>query len=340
MARRLRGLLIRCLRPWVVARDNPARSKPLAGFRLFCVLGAWYEGDVIGATVKNALAQGCDRVYLVDNNSPDNTVAEARAAGAQLAESFVTETCDELQRMEIMNRVVSTASQEEDAEHIWWLWLDADEFPHGPMGMTLKQYLQSLDARFRIVGTRSYNHYPGELPHYIPGYHPLDFQPLCEEFLALEFGHCASGHWKHPLQRYDRGEPEIVCAPGFHRAICANTRLLEPVVPIVTHHFPYRDREFTVRRLEALCAPDGLGNVRNVTRDRRVGGVSGITKRFRSLDMVYAGRWNEVDNLHKSGSSQGVHPRPWEELVDCEDRAYKVWYTPEEVERARAEWPA
>ena len=46
-------------------------------FAVSCIVGAWMEADVIGATVKNALTQGCERVFLVDNDSHDETVAEA-----------------------------------------------------------------------------------------------------------------------------------------------------------------------------------------------------------------------------------------------------------------------
>ena len=56
----------------------------------------------------NAFAQGCERVFLVDNDSRDDTVAEAVAAGAVLAETFATEQYDEVLRLEIMNRVVRT----------------------------------------------------------------------------------------------------------------------------------------------------------------------------------------------------------------------------------------
>ena len=34
-----------------------------------------------------------------------------------------------------------TTADEDGAEHIWWLWLDADEFPHGPAGRTLREHL-------------------------------------------------------------------------------------------------------------------------------------------------------------------------------------------------------
>ena len=83
--------------------------------------------------------------------------------------------------MRLMADVVDEVSVADGAEHIWWLWLDADEFAHGPRGLTLHDHLALLDRRFRIVGTRYLNHYPSGAPQNVPGRHPLDYQPLCEE---------------------------------------------------------------------------------------------------------------------------------------------------------------
>src|ERR1700674_5907437 len=69
---------------WVVAQAPPAKPAPLEELRLFAIIGAYMEQDVVAATVANAYAQGCERVYLVDNDSSDATVREAVAAGAVL----------------------------------------------------------------------------------------------------------------------------------------------------------------------------------------------------------------------------------------------------------------
>ena len=97
-----------------------------------------------------------------------------------------------------MNECVSSISIADGAEHIWWLWLDADEFPHGPRGLTIRDYLSTLDSSFRIVGTRYINHYPADAPQDVSGFHPLDFQLLGEELTTRT---CWSWHRKHPLQR-------------------------------------------------------------------------------------------------------------------------------------------
>src|SRR4051812_19828161 len=126
---------------WITAQHNPTDAHVLADVRLFAVLGTWMEADIVVATVRNALTQGCERVYLVDNASTDGTVERAVAEGATLARSYATERYDEGLRLDHMNAVVSEVSATEHNDHIWWLFLDADEFPHGPFGMTLLDYL-------------------------------------------------------------------------------------------------------------------------------------------------------------------------------------------------------
>jgi len=309
--------------PWVVVEDEPPRCEPLAAFRLFAIVATWMEADVVQATVKNALTQGCERVYLVDNDSPDDTVAEARAAGAILARSFTTESYDETLRLRIMNEVVAEVSAGERDAHVWWLWLDADEFHHGPRGLTLRAYLAGLDRRFRVVGARVFNHFPDRKPEYVSGRHPLEFQPLCEEFTV---GHCPAGHWKHPLQRFDRGGPVLASGIGFHKIESPGVPLREPATPVFMHHFQYRDETVTRRRLERLCLhTGGAPAARIALTDARWNG-SGISKRFRTLAAVYARHWDEVANLRRVDPAIGVAPVPWTTLVRPEDTAYRVWY--------------
>ena len=311
---------------WILSRPNPPGAHRLREFRMFAVLGTWMEADVIAANIRNALAQGCERVYLVDNGSTDGTVAAALQEGAILARSFETGRYDEALRLRHMNDVVSEVSTSEGAEHVWWLFLDADEFSHGPAGMTLREYLATLDRQFRVVGARFFNHYPGDAPYYEPGRHPLDFQPLCEE---LAYPMCPSGHRKHPLQRFDRGGTPIECGTGFHRCSCEE-QLYEPAEPVFLHHFPFREESATRRRLEALWAKDEGGLTRALeSRDTH------ILTRFRSMDAVYAKEWAKVENfialdpLNKivNAPAVGVHPRLWSEAVEPWHQAVLRWYS-------------
>ena len=300
------------------------------------MLSSWMEADVIGSTVLNAFAQGCERVYLVDNDSPDGTVEAALAAGATLAGRFTSDTYDatvEAEKMRLMNRVVEDVSEETPSEHVWWLWIDADEFPHGPRGLTIREFVDGLDRRYRIVGARFLNHLPDRKPEFCHGLHPIDFQPLCEEHPAPM---CALSHRKHPLQRWVRGRAPIVCGPGFHKATSAERPLREPTDAILLHHFPYREEQVTRRRLDLLCRPDHDGHIR--VRDTGDDTVYAMLPRFATMDAVYRQDWAHVRNYLVPGdSSMGVHPVHWETLVDSESRRVARWYATDQLDVDRRE---
>jgi GT2 family glycosyltransferase len=310
---------------WVVSAPNPEHPQMLTAFRMFAVLGTWMEADIVAATVRNATAQGCERVYVVDNGSTDETKVAAVEAGAVIARSYVTDRYDEDLRLCHMNDVVAEVSRTEGDAHIWWLFLDADEFPHGPWGMTLREHLTTLDEKFRVVGTRFFNHYPSDAPYYEPGRHPLDFQPLCEE---LAFPMCPSRHRKHPLLRFDRSGAPIDCAKGFHTAY-SDEQLYEPSQPAFLHHFPFRDKDLTRRRLEALWEKGPAGVARATEwHDTH------MLARFRSLEAVYEQDWAKVENFVSldpinqivDAPASGVNPRPWAEMVEPAHQHVKRWY--------------
>ena len=328
--------------PWVVTGDQPGpgEADPLPRVGLYAIVVTWMEADVIEATVANALAQGCDRVLLVDNDSPDDTVVRAEAAGGELARSFSTPQLDELLKIRVLNETVAEVSEAGDLDHIWWLWLDADEFVHGPGGATVRELVTGLDRRFRIVGSRYFNHFPKGAPESLPGLHPLDFQPLCQEKAG---NLCAAGHRKHHLQRWDRSGPAITSGLGFHAAR-ADVTLVELAASTFTHHFPYRLEADTRARFDALCGRDGSGRARVDPYDQQIrhnaGTVSDMSKRYRTLDHVYAGEWSEVENLRRHGERMGVEPEPWAALVDPADAASARWYEPAARDAATESWRA
>jgi hypothetical protein len=324
----------RVLRPTtggrIVTEANPRHPQPPQDVRFFAILGAWNEEDIVEATVRNAFAQGVEAVYLVDNASTDATVERALAAGATLAESFATDRYEERVRILLMNDAVARLSLSSGAQSVWWLWLDADEFPEGPDGLTIAEYLQTLDRRFRIVGSTYYNHFPGDTPASIPGFHPIDFQPLCEPFTSVHIHHCTQSHWKHPLQRFDRRDLFISAVAGFHTGtLRTREALAEPVGGIVTHHFAYRQEAVTRRHLELLCGAGGRNAVNDAIGNRQ------IQRRFESLDAVYAGDWPHVHNLRGDDPMVGVHPRPWPDTTST-----RRWYDESEAEAAKARWLA
>ena len=313
--------------PTITAVPNFSDSRRPSRIRLFAVLGTWMEEDVVGATVRNAFVQGCEQVYLVDNASPDDTVAVACSEGATLARSFHTDSYDEDLRLRHMNAVVREVSEKEPDRHIWWLFLDADEFHHGPFGMTLSDYLSTLDEQFRVVGSRFFNHYPTTAPHYLSGHHPLDFQPLCEE---ISYPMCSKGHRKHPLIRLDKDRAVITASKGFHLVHCPDA-LYEPAQPCFLHHFPFRTEAATRRRLELLWRKPAYGS----SRAGQTGETTHMLARFRSLDAVYSQRWSEVVNfLELDPITRGLPQAtaaltlmPWSEAVGREHQPALRWYS-------------
>src|SRR5262249_15443255 len=94
----------------ITALEKSSDPSVLPSIRMCGIIGTWLEADIIAATVQNAITQGCERVYLVDNDSPDATVATACAAGAILACSYQTAYYDEILRLRHMNDVVREVS--------------------------------------------------------------------------------------------------------------------------------------------------------------------------------------------------------------------------------------
>ena len=304
--------------------DNPADPSTLDGFLLMAVIKTWMDEDVIGATVQNLKAHGFDAVYLVDNASTDATVPNARKAGAEVAEVYETEFFDGRLVQPLVNAVVARESLRSGADHVWWHLLDSDEFPEGPGGMSLREYLSGLDRRFRVVGADFMNHVPSSKPEYLEGFHPIDFQPLCYPFEPANHPPCTLGHWKHPLQRFDRHGQFVLSNDGAHTAF-ASERLVEPTVGIVTHHFQYRDEDRTRAKLELVC---GTSSPRSGLHDSA--GFSGFARRERSLDAVYARRWADMDVLPNRQATASIRPQPWPGVADV-----RRWYPREEAEAAR-----
>jgi len=108
---------------WVLARANErVAPRVMPGPRMFAVLGTWMEADIVASTIRNAFAQGAERVYLVDNGSTDGTLETARMEGAVVARSYRTDHYDEDLRLHHMNGVVSEISHSEGDQQLWWLF--------------------------------------------------------------------------------------------------------------------------------------------------------------------------------------------------------------------------
>lgn len=300
--RRQRTRLNRLLRlppdPTTRVRRPPRRPDPLPGFTLWGLTCTFMEADVIGATVANLFAQGCERVLFFDNESPDDTVAVATAAGAELVGTFATEGFSEYARIERTNALMAHLSATAPEPWVWWLHVDADEFPAGTRGRTVRAQLAGLDRSIRLVGAEFWNHFPtpGVDPAYTPGHHPLDDQPLVER---EPFRYCWADHYKHPLVRIDRGAPPIRLRAGSHVPELWGGRPLDhPREGIVVHHLQFRAREQTLARMDVVAG-----------RLRR--GGEPIAERIRHVDAIYRGDWAAAP-LHRGRfGNRPVSPAPF-----------------------------
>ncbi len=323
--RRAAGAVEPAVQRWsavVPRRGESSQAGPALPVRLFGIVATWLEGDVIEATVHNAFAQGCEQVFIVDNESPDDPVERALAAGAEIARVYQTDYYDEGRRLAEVSGVINALSSQVAAGHVWWLLSDADEFVHGPVGLRVVDYLAGLDRRFRVVGARVFEHFPTSEPANVCDRHPLDYQPLCQE---MQMAWCSLRHRKHPLIRWDRSGPEVGLEAGFHR-VQAPVRVDEPREGVFMHHFQYRNRPETSERLRRLCEPEKGGVVRSALDDAHQGRDSAGRRRWATLDYVYSQDWAHVERQTPRGSRPGVDPRPWLSLVSPADANVARWY--------------
>jgi hypothetical protein len=306
---------------------------------LYAVIGTWFEADIIEATVRNCFVNGCSKVFIVDNASPDDTCAVAERAGAVIARTYQTDYYDEDYRLRIMNEVMQEATERDKHPCLWWLSLDADELPCGPHGEKVIDYLATIDANVNCIGANAIDLYPTEPPYYVPGKHPAD---CMDKGMWRRGWHwcCATHHWKHPLLRQDNGFYGLGQGRGSHQPFRHRNHgpAIEPHSEIVMFHAPLRSKEIAVARLNALCVkkPELGGNYRSVGDDHNTGG-NGAIKRWRSLEHIYAGEWDRVELPHAQAYGRnitGISLYPWRRLLKF--NGFPRWY---EAELKRMELP-
>jgi hypothetical protein len=304
--------------PWVVTAVNSSTPQVLDNFLFYAIVGTWMDEDIVFSTVANAFTQGVDAVFIVDNDSPDETVSVARTAGAADVLRYRTSVYDERYRIDLMYLLIQHISTFSSADNVWWLLMDADEFPRPEGEGTVRDLLRRLDSRFRIVGARFLNHYPspGQTPHIVER-HPLECQPLCEELISPAM--CSQGHRKHPVIRWDRSGPDIKPGLGFHTAECSEKPLFEPKDQLVIHHFPFRCEAVTRARFRKMSETriGALGDQMSVTH---------MTARLQSVDAVYSGNWEDVISLHLEDQRRGVSLTHWCSIAPPVSQDIPRWY--------------
>ena len=210
---------------------------------LNAVMCVWNEEDIIESTIKHAFAQGCSNVFIVDNSSTDKTVEIATNTGAKLAAIFETKDFNEDQKVVYLNETVKYINALTQDEQIWWLYIDADEFPNFDNKFTIIDTLKQLDSSIRAVHGYMFDHLPTHQPYHVKGYHPADFQPICNK---------SSGS-KVPLLRYDKNNLHLWSIGGAHDFITHGEVIPTLRSLLQIHHFPYRNPEFTFPRTKILA---------------------------------------------------------------------------------------
>ena len=258
---------------------------------LYCILCVWNEEDIIASTVRHAYAQGCDKVFIIDNDSTDKTVQQAVRAGAIYHARFASEHFDEAQKTVYINKCALGLNEQSPDDKNWWLYLDADEFPDFHNGKSIKRNLSELPGDVRAVGGHVCNHLPTHEPYCIPGYHPADFMPVG----VVD----RSSIWKFNLLRHDNDQPPIYARSGAHTYNTNGGAMREADIRYIIHHFNYRKLDAVSKRLRILLARDEYGKSRIDWMDemtRIAGGQkSGYHTRLETLHEVY--ETNRYQNL-------------------------------------------
>lgn len=284
---------------------TPARDDEVL---LYGLTSVWNEDDVIYATVRNLFLQGVDQVFVIDDSSDDDTVTEARAAGAVVLRDDSDGVFIERRRTHRLTRLIDEQTAAA-GRPVWWLVVDADEFPRGPGGATIREFLRTLPPTVETVGSRVLEHYPDSSSNPLPRCHPIDEIRHARWYNRPA---CAAGHWKHQLLRLNApGERGFM--PGRHAIAAPPERrpVVESTRSLLMHHFPLRARERTERKLRLSGAGTG--------RYRRSGDaflIGRVNSRLRSLELAYADAYHRMPNPFPGEPRWSVAVSPWTELVD------------------------
>ncbi len=292
---------------WQVDGPGPGPAAPCARARpeIHAVVGVWNEEDIVYALVKHLHAQGVDHVLVIDDESDDATAREAALAGAKVLPMRSTGGYSEAVRTRRFRDAIATGT--DAGGDMWWLVLDADEFPRGPDGTTVRELVESAPPWVDVVGARVLDHVPGLSLEYVSRRAPLEYFPHARWFRRA---FCARGHWKHPLMRVRRAG-DVVPLPGHHTVGTGDgRRAREHEATLLMHHFPLRARERTEARLRRAMAPGGryAASPDGFTHDR-------LRERLEALDHLYAGRYELIASGFSGDPLLGIEVCDWRELV-------------------------
>lgn len=285
---------------WRMKKVETLRSPALnqgKNFRLIGIISTWNDADIVVANVKNCFRQGFDKVLILDNMSSDGSVSVSRSAGARIAEVYKTQFYDDDLRILKENEIARREVESTDGA-IWIVSLDADEFVHGSEGRTVKDSLGLVPDGARTVGSIAFDLYPESKNQYVIGEHPAK----CIERGILRRGtFCSKYHWKHVAISYQGGVFDIAQTRGNHSpaAVRSIGTVFEPEFSLPIIHCPFRRYDESKSRLQKLCGKSAsLGNLSRSAGDDQVTGGLGAIKRWKCLEDIYAGRWDQVEIPH------------------------------------------
>lgn len=202
------------------------------------------EADIISTTIRHHFNEGFDCLYVVDDNSSDDTARELeRLAAADKRLRFSRNRSNAFRQSEIV-----TGLAREAVRHgaTWIVPFDADEFWHAPGG--LASALRSVTADMVEVQVTNFAQCRDQI-QLTPGavlravYRPSEAIGTCFEAQALvERGTCSYLEMTYPPKYIARAAPEIVIETGNHGVLGAGSVRLEST-RIRCLHVPLRARD-------------------------------------------------------------------------------------------------
>ncbi|MFI0367321.1 glycosyltransferase family 2 protein [Actinomadura sp. 1N219] len=278
----------------------------------------WNEDDVIYATVRNLFLQGCDEVFVIDDASDDESATEAKAAGATVIQDASDGKFHERRRSERICTVVDAVT-EAAGRPVWWIMVDADEFPRGPGALTIRDLARDLPPSVDTVGSRVLEHYPGRSSAPRQRHHPLDELPSARWHTNPS---CPEGHWKHQMLRL-RNPGELRFMLGRHTIAAPPQRrpIVESTSSLLMHHFPLRGKEWTQQKFQRAGSASGRYGASSDSFVKRR-----LAVRLEMLRLAYEERYDLIPNMFPNTPKHGTPVHDWRHLVNPSEQT--VHHTP------------
>lgn len=220
-------------------RDHESVSeKP---FRVMAMVSAFNEGDIISRIIGHLVDNGIE-VYLIDNRSTDDTVAQAEpwlGRGLVHIETFPpeSESSDLFEWGAILRRKEELAME---LEADWFIHHDADEIRESPFpGLNLKEAIRWVDRLgYNCIDFRVFN-FPPIDDNFRPGDDPETYFLFYED--AAEYDVLQLKCWKAVDERI------TLAHSGGHEAVFED-RVVFPV-KFILRHYPIRSQTHGIKKV-------------------------------------------------------------------------------------------